>query len=470
MESRVFISYSHDDMAEVRRFVDVLEFFGVRFWWDPELVPGEGFDEAIKQEIAQCDAAVLLVSPSYLTSDYIWDTEITLLARRGVPLIPVSVKEAFRGRFGLWKAGKESASDARSKEQVRLATLSWPISPEEGPLPEPDRDDDYQNLVAERIIPEIKRALELRGREHWFRDRFSAMEARSVESLHVGTAGVLYGWVDESADDHAYRFSAEDRNLGTPITFQSDLIGCKLSAEGDLLALQIDNDRKPGSSVILRDIGGVPRTLRVETSVDSGILACWKSPTENFAHVTFRDGSRIAIGIPGGRHCEFAPGDASVEEKALLVRHRHELSESIAWASSGGELLASGSCRLPEALVQGDGSLDGWLDLDLASFKEVDRRRVVLLGIRKTGQADDSPVELRAAEGTVVSGGVIDWQRSVCERLPNDVEASRVILGRSFHRGTPETGGQRPSPAGRPAIIRSADMAWESKDIFGDGE
>jgi internalin A len=80
----IFFSYSHRD----RRWVDQLRIFlkpygrTVHVWTDSEIAPGESWNSQIQEAIAQCDLAVLFVSPDYLASDFITETELPLLFNR----------------------------------------------------------------------------------------------------------------------------------------------------------------------------------------------------------------------------------------------------------------------------------------------------------------------------------------------------------------------------------------------------
>lgn len=97
---RLFLSYSHQDAALKDRlhvFLAPLRRSGkIAVWQDREITPGQEWDAAIKQELATADLVLLLVSPDFLASDYIWQHEISKAMerheRREATVIPVFLK------------------------------------------------------------------------------------------------------------------------------------------------------------------------------------------------------------------------------------------------------------------------------------------------------------------------------------------------------------------------------------------
>ncbi|MGE4045129.1 MAG: leucine-rich repeat domain-containing protein [Acetobacteraceae bacterium] len=70
-----FISYAHDDVAMLERFRSHLVAldlaFGVAFWSDDSLRAGHHWNQAIQDAINEAHVFLLLVSPSFIASDYI---------------------------------------------------------------------------------------------------------------------------------------------------------------------------------------------------------------------------------------------------------------------------------------------------------------------------------------------------------------------------------------------------------------
>ena len=134
---KVFFSYCHRDesfkegleehMAQLRREEKLAT------WSDRELIPGEDWDETIKENLLTSDVVLFLVSSSFIASHACWDVEVTeILKRRDqggkVELVPVILRpcewhESILGKFqGLPKDGK--------------AVSTWE-----------DRDEAYLNIV-----------------------------------------------------------------------------------------------------------------------------------------------------------------------------------------------------------------------------------------------------------------------------------------------------------------------------------
>jgi hypothetical protein len=94
--AKIFISYSHEDEVWKDRLVRHLEALagaGLETWDDRKIAAGFSWKNAIGEAIANCDAALLLVSKDFLNSDFILKNEVLpLLQRRereGVRVIPL---------------------------------------------------------------------------------------------------------------------------------------------------------------------------------------------------------------------------------------------------------------------------------------------------------------------------------------------------------------------------------------------
>lgn len=106
MAAPIFVSYAHADQAGADALVDrlrELEAVGTaEIWFDRRLEIGGAWELEIAQEIDRAEIVVLLVSPSYLTSEFINSTEIPLIRKavesRGVRVVPVILEDC------LWRA------------------------------------------------------------------------------------------------------------------------------------------------------------------------------------------------------------------------------------------------------------------------------------------------------------------------------------------------------------------------------
>jgi hypothetical protein len=77
---RQFCSYSHKDRALAE---DLDEHFGIlrrvgiiEHWFSHQIGPGEEWRGNIELRLNSADVVLLLVSPSFINSDYCWDVEV----------------------------------------------------------------------------------------------------------------------------------------------------------------------------------------------------------------------------------------------------------------------------------------------------------------------------------------------------------------------------------------------------------
>ena len=94
--TNVFVSYSHDDTDWLKRFLvhtAVLERRGlVDVWSDTRLAVGTEWQKEIDSALTAAKVSVLLVSPAFLASRFIWDHEMPLIvahAAQGMSVLPL---------------------------------------------------------------------------------------------------------------------------------------------------------------------------------------------------------------------------------------------------------------------------------------------------------------------------------------------------------------------------------------------
>jgi predicted nucleotide-binding protein len=100
-ETKVFISYSHEDELWKEKLFNSLRVLernkAVTLWDASNLTPGSNWGEEIENELQQSDIAILLVSASFLASDFIVNRELPALLKRrqkeGLAIIPVLIEE-----------------------------------------------------------------------------------------------------------------------------------------------------------------------------------------------------------------------------------------------------------------------------------------------------------------------------------------------------------------------------------------
>ena len=92
-----FLSYAHADRAACSalapHFTALRRAYGLRVWTDHEILAGTLWEERIAAAIAAANVIVLLISPGFIASDYVWEKELPAIrARRdagGALVLPV---------------------------------------------------------------------------------------------------------------------------------------------------------------------------------------------------------------------------------------------------------------------------------------------------------------------------------------------------------------------------------------------
>ena len=89
---RVFVSYAREDKrwfqeedhryALIPYLANSLRREGVVFWYDQGLIPGDQFQDRIKEEIDRAQVAILIVSQPFLNSDFITKVELPQIRTR----------------------------------------------------------------------------------------------------------------------------------------------------------------------------------------------------------------------------------------------------------------------------------------------------------------------------------------------------------------------------------------------------
>jgi len=88
----VFVSYARSDKARVAPLIAAIEAKGWTVWWDPEITPGQEFDDQIDAEIDAAKAVLVVWSPLSVSSRWVRG-EAREAAERGI-LVPVRFEQA----------------------------------------------------------------------------------------------------------------------------------------------------------------------------------------------------------------------------------------------------------------------------------------------------------------------------------------------------------------------------------------
>lgn len=106
---RVFLSYSHTDsnlLDRLRMHLSPLRRMkNIESWSDQVLLPGDPWDEVIKENLSQADIIILLLTADFIASDYIWEVELREALRKWlaeeVRLIPILLQPLDYGALRL---------------------------------------------------------------------------------------------------------------------------------------------------------------------------------------------------------------------------------------------------------------------------------------------------------------------------------------------------------------------------------
>src|SRR5215218_4835112 len=123
---RVFCSYAHEDeehLNDLREWLRGLERQGLIEWWhDRQIVPGWEWEEAIDKNLRIADVILLLVTPAFMASDYVYEKEINRAIERHerdeARVIPIIVRPSD------WKWAPFGTLQALPKDAKPITT--WP--------------------------------------------------------------------------------------------------------------------------------------------------------------------------------------------------------------------------------------------------------------------------------------------------------------------------------------------------------
>jgi hypothetical protein len=105
---QMFVSYAHADSSSMTKSLvflnHIAKSYSIPIWNDRRLNAGSYWDAAIERAILSSDIFILLVSPDFFNSEYIYDTELPLIVKqhkdRDALLLPIILHgDGWRGEF-----------------------------------------------------------------------------------------------------------------------------------------------------------------------------------------------------------------------------------------------------------------------------------------------------------------------------------------------------------------------------------
>ena len=96
---KAFLSYAHNDHAAYEAVCvhlrPIERAYGIEIWADKRIKPGDYWTQEIAKAIADASIHILLISPDFFASNYIWDHELPAINekyRSGDLVVPLLVK------------------------------------------------------------------------------------------------------------------------------------------------------------------------------------------------------------------------------------------------------------------------------------------------------------------------------------------------------------------------------------------
>lgn len=133
MGKRIFISYSHKDEGHREDFEDHLAMLKRRgivdVWHDRKITPGEDWKGEIDRSLEDAEIVILLISPSFLASEYCYDVELKRAIERkaegSVEIISILVRPCdwFECEFSKYQAVPKDAKPITTWDDADSAWL-----------------------------------------------------------------------------------------------------------------------------------------------------------------------------------------------------------------------------------------------------------------------------------------------------------------------------------------------------------
>ncbi|MCA1700216.1 MAG: TIR domain-containing protein, partial [Actinobacteria bacterium] len=375
----VFVSYAREDEKWRRRFEVMLKPLtakGLVVWSDARIAVGQVWRAELERAIVRADAALVLVSPDLLASEFVMGEELPALRARGIPLALVHVRASLAGQVDAladvqWAhdlARPLQAAEDPDAEIVRICEWFADLLPARVPHDASAlTDDGHERETAKRVprlvptgrmgdlhgVPapatgEIER-VELVGlREAVLGDGEGAV-GTTCHSRAVGLHG--QGGVGKSVLAAALARDSEVRRH-----FPGGVYWVTVGERGDLVALQLALLERLGAArpqlrsresaaAALRDTLDQRRCLLVVDDVWTAAAAAGFDVTGPLGRVLYTTRDERVLEAVGAqvRRVDVLPEDAARALLASLARERVDALPAAAdrvLAATGGVALA----------------------------------------------------------------------------------------------------------------------------------
>ncbi len=127
-DAYVFLSYRKKDRKYARELMRLIHenelLRDIAIWYDEFLVPGESFNDAIKDAIKRSRLFVLTVTPNIVNEpNYIMTTEYPMALHEEKPILPVTLVETDGEQLNLRYHGISQPKDAHNSEELSSALI-----------------------------------------------------------------------------------------------------------------------------------------------------------------------------------------------------------------------------------------------------------------------------------------------------------------------------------------------------------
>ena len=206
---KLFISYSSKDIAYLKELevsLAMLKRQGfISTWHDRKLTAGEEWDAKIKDELLTADVILMLLSPDFLASDYIWDIEVKTAIERHkkgtATVIPIILRPCE------WE---HTPFEAITTAQANTDPIST----------SPDRDTMWKKIVGnirEAITdPKVIRNKAIRNKDFFVFISYAPTDRNDLRNLQKFMAGLdLQIWTDQDITAGTDRSTTIQQKLDT---------------------------------------------------------------------------------------------------------------------------------------------------------------------------------------------------------------------------------------------------------------
>jgi tetratricopeptide (TPR) repeat protein len=469
----VFISYAHKDnespdasMRWLNRLLEHLEPLvlqdRVEAWADTEIEGGEQWDDSIKSKLLDADVAVLLVSPAFLASKYIRNSELPVLLmnamNEGRMVIPVILRSCL---FAETKFKYPDPTDGPNELSLSIFQSANPPNKPLNSMEEYEQDDVLVS-VARRILelskskPSTSSSTEEGGttgatapvwnvehpRNKFFTGREQVLEDLNrelVNSGNVALSGMGGVGKTQTAVEYAYRHRGEYNAVLWAKADGEDSLKAGLAALADKLGLpeKDETDRDKAVQAVTRWLRANDGWLLIlDNADDLGLVSdLLRRETRGHVLLTTRAHATGEVGKVEIKEMTPEEGTLFLLRRAKLIRLEDALGAATESDCAAAEELTREVGGLPLALDQAGAFIEE-MSSSPAEYLELYRLEGEKLRRERGGlSADHAPVtitfSLAFQKVEEASAAAADMIRACAFLAPDAIPEELFISGAS---------------------------------------